>query len=56
MGFCETTVFNCSDLKTIAGDKINLTENLKLILERLENIVGNGENGFSLSLLISLGF
>ena len=31
-------------LKALADNNINLTENLKLVLERIENIVGKGEN------------
>ena len=31
-------------LKAFADDKINVTQNLKFILERVENIVGKGEN------------
>ena len=33
-----------SKLKAFADDKLNLTENLKLELEMVENIVGKGEN------------
>ena len=33
-----------SKLKAFADDKLNLTEKLKLELERVENIVGKGEN------------
>ena len=45
--------FNClpndknldwSKLKTFADDKLNLTENLKFVLGKVENIVGKGEN------------
>ena len=31
--------------ESLADDKINLTEILKLVLRRVENIVGKGENG-----------
>ena len=31
-------------LKAFADDKINVTEKLKFVLERQENIVGKGEN------------
>ena len=31
-------------LKAFADDKINVTEKLKSVLERVENIVGKGEN------------
>ena len=33
-----------SKLKAFADDKINMTEKLKFVLERVENIVGKGEN------------
>ena len=33
-----------SKSEAFADDKINVTEKLKLILERVENIVGKGEN------------
>ena len=47
------TVFNSSPnskfldwskLKELAGDKINVTEKLKFVLGRVENIVQKGEN------------
>ena len=31
-------------MKAFADDKINVTEKLKFIMVRLENIVGKGEN------------
>ena len=31
-------------IESFAEDKINLTENLKFVLGRVENIVGKGEN------------
>ena len=31
-------------MKAFADDKINVTEKLKFLLERVENIVGKGEN------------
>ena len=37
-------ILDWSKLKAFADDKINVTEKLKLILERVENIVGKGEN------------
>ena len=37
-------VFECSELKEFADDKINVTEKLKLVLRRVENIVGKGED------------
>ena len=33
-----------SKLKAFADDKINVNKNLKFVLERIENIVGKGEN------------
>ena len=33
-----------SKLKVFANDKINVTEKLKLVLGRVENLVGKGEN------------
>ena len=33
-----------SKLKAFAYDKINLTQKLKFVLEKVENIVGKGEN------------
>ena len=33
-----------SNLEELAHDKINLTEKLKFVLGRVENIVGKGEN------------
>ena len=39
----DDTYFDWSKLKAFS-DKINLTEKLKLVLERVENIVGQGEN------------
>ena len=33
-----------SKLKAFADDKINVPEKLKFLLERIENIVGKGEN------------
>ena len=41
-----------SKLKASADDKINVTEKLKFVLERVENIEGKGENaGFQHFLL-----
>ena len=43
-----------SHLKAIADDKINVTEKLKFVLGRFENIVGKGENtGIQHFLLLS---
>ena len=36
--------FDWSKLKAFAGDKINVTQKLKFVLGRVENIVGKGEN------------
>ena len=33
-----------SKLKALADDKINVTENNEIVLRKLENIEGNGEN------------
>ena len=41
----QTTKFlDWSKLKAFADDKTNMTEKLKFVLERVENIVGKGEN------------
>ena len=37
-------ILDRSKLKAFAEDKINVTEILKFVLERVENIVGKGEN------------
>ena len=48
---------NCSKLKAFADDKINMTEKLKFVLGRVENIVGKGENaGYQHFLLFSQCF
>ena len=36
-------ILDWSRLKSFADDKINLNEKLKLVLERIENIVWEGE-------------
>ena len=36
--------FKLIQIESTCGDKINVTENLKFILVRVENIVGQGEN------------
>ena len=50
---CEKWVFNSlpnhkyldwSKLKAFADDKINVTEKMKFVFGRVENIVGKGEN------------
>ena len=37
-------ILDWSKLKALADDKINVTEKLKFVLRRVENIVGKGEN------------
>ena len=37
-------IFDRLQLKVFADDKINVTEKLKFVLKRVENIVGKGEN------------
>ena len=37
-------ILDWSKLKAFADDKINVTEELKFVLGRVENIVGKGEN------------
>ena len=37
-------IYDKSKLKAFADDKINVTEKLKFVLGRLENIVPKGEN------------
>ena len=37
-------ILDWSKFKPFAYDKINVTEKLKFFLERIENIVGKGEN------------
>ena len=37
-------ILEWSKLKAFADDKINVTEKLKVVLGRVENIVGKGEN------------
>ena len=48
-------------MKAFAGNKINVTQNLKFLLERIENIVGKGENAccqhfFPFPTMFSKGF
>ena len=40
----DDKTLNWSKLKAFTDNKINVTENLKSVLERVENIVGKGEN------------
>ena len=37
-------ILDWSKLKALADGKINVTEKLKFVLRRVENIVGKGEN------------
>ena len=37
-------ILDWSKLKTFADKKINVTEKLKFVLDRVKNIVGKGEN------------
>ena len=37
-------IIACSKFKSLADDKIDMTQNLKFVLERVENILGKGEN------------
>ena len=37
-------IFDDSKSKSFADDKINVTQNLKFVMGRVENIVGKGEN------------
>ena len=50
-------ILDWSKLKAFADDKIKVTEKLKFVLERVENIVGRGENAaFQHFLLVSQCF
>ena len=40
----DDKILDLSKLKAFADDKINLTQNFKFVLERIENIAGKGEN------------
>ena len=42
--FPNNKISDRSKLKAFADDKIDVTENLKFILGRVENIAGKGEN------------
>ena len=41
-------ILDLSDLKAFADKKINVTEKLKFVLGRVEDIVGKGENAVSI--------
>ena len=45
-------VFDWSELKAFADDKMNVTEKLKFVLVRVENVVGKGENAGSKHFLL----
>ena len=45
-------ILDRSKLKPLADDKINVTEKLKFVLGRVENIVGKGENAGYLHFLL----
>ena len=53
-------ILDWSKLKPFAEDKINVTEKLKFVLGRAENIIGKGENAgyqhFLLFQMFSKGF
>ena len=40
----ENKFSDWSELKALADDKMNVTEKLKFVLGRVENIIGKGEN------------
>ena len=40
----NVNILDWSKIKACADDKIEMTENSKFVLYRLENIVGKGEN------------
>ena len=42
-------ILDWSKLKAFADNKINVTEKLKFVLKRVENILGKGENAGNLS-------
>ena len=43
--FTKRQIFRLVQTESITDDKINVIEKLKFCLERVENIVGKGENG-----------
>ena len=48
-------ILDLSNLKAFTYDKINVTENVKFVVERVENIAGKGENaGYQHFLLFPL--
>ena len=46
-------IADLSKLKAFADDNINVTENLKILLSRIENIVGKGEYAGNQNFLLS---
>ena len=42
--YYNNKIFDSSKLTALADNKINVTEKLKFLLGRIENIVGNEEN------------
>ena len=53
----EDKILDRSNLKGFAEDKIDVTEKLKFVLGRVENIVGKGENaGSPFPTMFSKGF
>ena len=40
----DDKILHLSKLKSAADDKLNLTQNLRFVFQKLENIVGKGEN------------
>ena len=53
----KVNILDLSKLKAYADDKINVTEALKFVLGKVENIVGKGENaGYQHLLLFSQCF
>ena len=55
--FPNDKILDLSKLKAFADNKINVTEIFKFLLERVENIVGKGENaGYQHVLLFSQCF
>ena len=52
----KTKVIDWSIFKAFANDKINVIENMKIVLERVENVVGKGENAAYQNFLLFLQF
>ena len=47
-------ILDCSKLKAVADDNINVTKKLKVVSERVEIIVGKGENAVNHHFLLFL--